>query len=384
MLREIPCTIMRGGTSKALFFRLEDLPPAGPERDRLLLAVMGSPDVRQIDGLGGSVSTTSKVAVISRSARDDADIDYTFIQLAVDRPIVDYKANCGNISSAVGPYAIHTGLVKAAPGKGITVVRVFNTNTSKVIFAHVPTEDGRVQWEGDYAISGVPGSAAQIKLAFKRPGGSVTKKLLPTGNASDILDVEGIGRVRVSIVDASNPLVFVRAEDLGLTGRESPEELDAAPGALACCEAVRGAAAVKLGFTDDWRKASSESAAVPKLTLVAPPADCAVAGGGSFAASEVDIIGRMMAMQKTHRTYALTGALCTASAAAIKGTVVAETARPGFDPAGLRIGHPGGIMQNGVETDTAPDGSVDIAWAFGFRTARLLMSGTAYYVERKE
>jgi 2-methylaconitate cis-trans-isomerase PrpF len=378
VLKSIPCTLMRGGTSKGLFFREEDLPPAGAERDRLLLSVMGSPDLRQIDGLGGAVSTTSKVAIIARSCQESADVDYTFAQVAVDKAVVDYRGNCGNISSAVGPYAIESGLV--APRDPETVVRICNTNTGKVIFAHVKTPGGKVSYEGDFAISGVPGTSAPIKLAFENPAGAVTGKLLPTGNVVDRLEVEGVGGVEVSIVDVSNPLVFVRARDVGLTGKESPEEIDSSPDALRRLEAVRGAAAVRLGFVANAGAASLESPAVPKLTIVAPADSYRTASGESVAREGIDFLGRMMSMQRTHKTYALTGALCTAAAAIIQGTVVSEVISRGYDAAGIRIGNPGGIIQAGVEAGEDESGELRIHWAFGYRTARLLMSGTAFYI----
>lgn len=381
MLTSIPCTIMRGGTSKGIFFRVSDIPGPGPERDGILLRVMGSPDLRQIDGLGGSVSTTSKAAIIGASSRPDADVDYTFAQVSIDKALVDYKGNCGNISSAVGPYAIEVGLVRATEAE--TVVRVYNTNTRKVIHSHVATCGGKVVYDGDFSISGVPGTASRIKLAFRNPAGAVTGRLLPTGAVSDLIEVEGIGSLEVSIVDVTNPLVFVRARDLGLSGRELPDEIDSRPEILARLEAVRGTAAVLLGFATEWRKASTESPAVPKMTIVSEPAGYVRTDGGAMEADDIDLAGRMMSMQKTHKTYALTGALCTAAAAVIPGTIVNRIARPGFDPGDIRIGHPGGsiragvLMEDGAEIDgnTVPE----IVEAFGFRTARLIMSGTAFY-----
>ncbi len=379
MQNSVPCTIMRGGTSRGLFFRAEDLPDPGPERDSLILRVMGSPDLRQIDGLGGAVSTTSKAAVIAPSGREDSDVDYTFAQVSIDKAFVDYKGNCGNISSAVGPYAIETGLVRATDPE--TVVRIYNTNTKKVIHSYVRTRNGRVEYDGDFAISGVPGTSSPIRLAFRSPAGAVTGALLPTGRVRDELEVEGLGTLVVSIVDVTNPLVFVRADDLGLSGVELPEEIDSRPGTLERLEAVRGAAAVLLGLAPDWRSAAAVSPAVPKMTVVTGPADYLCSDGGRVASGEIDLAGRMMSMQRTHKTYALTGALCTAAAAVIPGTVVNLAARPGFDPGNIGIGHPGGSIRAGVIA--APggreDGVPEILEAFGFRTARLLMSGTAYY-----
>jgi hypothetical protein len=377
MLNAVPCTIFRGGTSKGVFFLEKDIPPAGPERDVFLLKIMGSPDLRQIDGLGGAVSTTSKVAIISKADGVDADVNYTFAQVAVDKPVVDYKGNCGNISSAVGPYAVEMGLV--ATSDPLTVVRIYNTNTKKVIYSHVRTPGGKITYDGEFSISGVPGTASEIKLAFKNPAGSVTGALLPTGNPSDWLEVERIGRIEVSIVDAANPLVFVRAADVGLTGSELPDELDGNPKTLAMLEAIRGAAAVALGLIADPKDSALLSPAVPKMTVVAPPAEFRTASGETVEAASIDLLGRMMSMQRTHKTYALTGALCTAAAAVVEGSIVRAAARKGFDPGNLRIGHPGGLIQAGVETEKDSDGKTAIPWAFGYRTARLLMNGTAYY-----
>lgn len=377
MLKSVPCVIFRGGTSRALFFNEKDIPPEGQQRDSMLLRVMGSPDIRQIDGLGGAVSTTSKVAIISKADGRDADVNYTFAQVSVDKPVVDYKGNCGNILSAVGPYAIETGMVQT--NDPITVVRVYNTNTKKVIYSHVQTPGGKITYDGTFAISGVPGTSAEIKLAFYRPEGSVTGALLPTGHAAEFLDVTGIGEIEVSIVDATNPLVFARAEDLGMSGCETPEEIDSNPGLLEMLERVRGSAAVRLGFIQDASDSVRMSPAVPKMTIVASPREFRTVDGAVMESSTVDMIGRMMSMQKTHKTYAFTGALCTAAAAVVDGSIVQRVCRIGFDPANLRIGHPGGLIKVGVDTAKGPDGELMILWAYGYRTARILMSGTAYY-----
>ena len=218
----LPVSILRGGTSKGVYILETDLPEDRAEWEPLLLRLMGSPDKKQIDGLGGSQSVTSKVAIIKRSARPDADVDYTFAQVSVDKPLVSYKGNCGNISSGVGPFAIEKGLV--APAGDVTSVRIYNTNTDKLIVADVRTPHGTVAYEGDFAIAGVPGEASPIRLKFVNPAGTLGKGLLPTGSAVDVLEVPGFGKVEASIVDAANPLVFVRAEDLGLNGRELPDE----------------------------------------------------------------------------------------------------------------------------------------------------------------
>ena len=371
----IPCTIMRGGTSKALFFMEKDLPPAGDERDRVLMELMGSPDKKQIDGLGGAASVTSKVAIISVSSREDADVDYTFAP--VDKPLVSYKGNCGNISSAVGPYAIEKGLVKITGS--VTKVRIYNTNTDKIIVSEVQTGGGAVNYTGDLAIAGVPGTAAPIKLNFVNPAGSVTGKLLPTGNASDRIEVPGVGEIEISIVDAANPLVFVKAEDLGLKGTELPAALDQDEEMLNRLETVRGIAAVKLGLIDDYKKSAWETPGVPKMTFVSKPSGYKTAGDSEIKADQVDILSRMMSMQKTHPTYAMTGAMCTVAAAVVPGSVVNQVLRENADPAYIRIGHPGGILAAGTDFKVEENGEVTIFQTSGFRTANFLMDGLAYY-----
>ena len=371
----IPCTVMRGGTSKGLYFLKKDLPEDGQQRDALLMRIMGSPDPKQIDGLGGAASVTSKVAIVSRSERPGVDVDYTFAQVAVDKPLVSYKGNCGNISSGVGPFALEKGLVN--PKEPVTTVRIYNTNTDKMIEAQVQVENGRVQYDGDFAIAGVPGTAAPIKLSFLDPMGSVTGKLLPTGNASDMLDIPGFGQVEVSIVDAANPLVFVPAKAVGLSGTELPAQIDGDPEMLRLLETVRGAAALKLGFVSSIERSAWESPAVPKMTIVAEPKDYEATSGTAISQDQIDLTARMMSMQKTHPTYAMTGAMCTAAAAVIPGTVVNCALRADADPERLRIGHPGGILEAGVEFEPE-NGSVRIVKTSGFRTAHLLMEGKTY------
>lgn len=367
---------MRGGTSRGAYILEKDLPPAGPERDRLLLRLMGSPDIRQIDGLGGATSVTSKVAILAPSARNDADVDYTFAQVSVDKPIVSYSGNCGNISSGVGPFAIESGLVQPRPGT--TQVRIYNTNTKKIITATVQTPGGQVTYDGDFSLAGVPGTAAPVKLAFCNPAGSVTGKLLPTGNPKDTLCVAGFGNVEVSIVDASNPLVFVRAEALGLTGKELPPRVNGDTALLDLLERVRGEAARLLGFVADAEDSSVQSPGVPKLTLVASPDTYATSEGNTVRTQDIDLLGRMMSMQKAHETYALTGAICTMCAACIPGTLVWEITRHRAEQRELRIGHPDGILHVGIDCTYGPDGMPAIREAYSYRTARMLMRGTAF------
>ena len=319
-LNRLPVTIMRGGTSKGVYILETDLPQDKDAWEGILLRMMGSPDQKQIDGLGGSKSVTSKVAIIGKSSHPCADVDYTFAQVSVDKPLVSYKGNCGNISSGVGPFAIEKGLVEITGDK--TSVRIYNTNTDKIIVADVDTKNGEVQYSGDFAIAGVPGTAAPVKLKFVEPAGTLGNGLLPTGSAVDTLDVPGYGPVQVSIVDAANPLVFARAADLGLSGKELPDELDANPEKLDLLEKVRGLAAVKLGLIDDYKKSAWETPGIPKMTFVAEAADYTTPDGKEIKKESIDLLSRMMSMQKTHPSYAMTGAMCTAAAAVVPGSIV--------------------------------------------------------------
>lgn len=371
---KLPVTIMRGGTSKGIYLLESDLPEEREKWDSLLLRMMGSPDKKQIDGLGGSQSVTSKVAIIRPSARPDADVDYTFAQVSVDKPLVSYKGNCGNISSGVGPFAIEKGLVEAK--EGITTIRIYNSNTDKIIAADVQTADGEVVYDGDFSIAGVPGTAAPIRLRFVDPAGTLGKGLLPTGNAVDVLEIPDFGPVEVSIIDAANPLVFVKAGNLGLTGKELPEELNADEEKLALLEKVRGMAAVKLGLIDDYTKSAWESPGIPKMTFVSEAEDYLTADGAEVKRERIDLLARMMSMQKAHPSYAMTGAMCTAAAAVVPGSIVNQAVRADADTQLIRIGHPGGILECGV--DYQEHGTVPVIRdTFGFRTANLLLEGNA-------
>ena len=371
---KLPVTIMRGGTSKGIYILESDLPEDHNEWDSILLRMMGSPDAKQIDGLGGSQSVTSKVAIVKRSQREDADVDYTFAQVSVDKPLVSYKGNCGNISSGVGPFAIEKGLVQAEDG--VTTVRIYNTNTDKIIAADVTTQNGTVDYAGEFRIAGVPGTAAPIRLKFLNPAGTLGKGLLPTGNAVDTVEVPQYGKVQISIVDAANPLVFVKASDLGLTGKETPNELNADAGKLELLETVRGLAAVKLGLTDDYTKSAWETPGIPKMTFVAESDTYETGDGTTIKKEEIDLLSRMMSMQKAHPSYAMTGAMCTAAAAVIPGSIVQQVLNLDTDTQFIRIGHASGVLECGVDYQMEEETTV-IEDTFGFRTANLLMEGTA-------
>ena len=371
--RNIPATIIRGGTSKGVYLLKRDLPEEDKKWDALLLKMMGSPDKKQIDGLGGSQSVTSKVAIVNKSERVDADVDYTFAQVSVDKPLVSYKGNCGNISSGVGPFAIEKGLVDVK--EGTTPVRIYNTNTDKIIVADVKTQNGEVVYDGDFSIAGVPGTASPIRLKFVDPAGTLGKGLLPTGHAVDVLEVPEFGSVEVSIIDAANPLVFARAKDLGLTGKELPEELNADAEKLELLEKVRGMAAVKLGLIEDYTKSAWETPGIPKMTFVAEPEAYINIDGKEIKKEEIDILSRMMSMQKTHPSYAMTGAMCTAAAMVVKGSIVNQVCADDIDTQFIRIGHPGGILECGVDY-REDEQNLKIQDTFGFRTANLIMEGT--------
>jgi 2-methylaconitate cis-trans-isomerase PrpF len=355
--RRIPAVYMRGGTSRCLVFHERDLPPAGPDRDAILLRALGSPDPygRQLDGLGGGISSLSKACIIGPSSRPDADIDYTFAQVEVTRPIVDYKGNCGNCSSAVGPFAIDECLIPAVEPE--TLVRIHNTNTRKLIVAHVPARDGEAAVEGDFELPGVPGQGARIALDFVDPGGAVTGKLLPTGRARDV--IEG---VEVSCVDATNPVVFVRAKDLGLAGTESPADMDTDAALGARLERIRTAAAALMGIPS--------SAAVPKIAMVAPPGPFAGLDGARYAASDVDVIARVISMGNCHRAVPLTAAMCLAVAGRLEGTLVQEAVGP-VSPDDVCLGHPSGVLP--IAATIAPGPVAKQVTVY--RTARRLMEG---------
>ena len=370
-----PCVIMRGGTSKCVVFHAKDLPSDGELRDRLLLSIMGSPDPRQIDGLGGSYSTTSKVCIIGPPSVPDADVDYTFAQVSITDPLVDYKGNCGNCSSAVGPFAIDEGLLEAV--EPLTTVRIYNTNTRKMIRAEVPVRKGRFDPEGDTLISGVPNPGSRILMWFDSPGGAVTGKLLPTGQAKDIVDVPGLDKVPISIVDAGNPCVFILGDHLSKNGTESPGELDADSQFSERIENVRSVAAEMSGLVSDWRQATASSPAVPKSVFILPPTDYNNLTGNTVAAEEMDILARIMSMQTCHRAFALTGAVATAAAAFTPGSVVYEVVPEEVRESGVvRIGHPSGTMEMQVQIE---DGEVKAVGAI--RTSRRLMEGHVHVHE---
>lgn len=374
--RGIPAVFMRGGTSKAIMFHAHDLPVDRDAWTRIFAAAIGAPDPygRQLDGMGGGVSSLSKVCVIAPSARDDADVDYTFAQVMIREAAVDYRGNCGNMSSAVGPFALDEGLVTAS-GETATV-RIFNTNTGKIIHGTFPVEDGRARYDGDLAIPGVGGTGAPIRLDFLSPGGATTGRLLPSGTPLDRLEVPGIGPVEASLVDAANAAVFVRARDVGLTGTELPDALEARRDVLARLDAIRRAASVRMGIAPDEESARKVTS-VPFVAVVAPPADAPSLSGDPVRAAEVDLVARVISNGQPHRALPLTISLCTAVAARIAGTVVAEALSPAAGDGALRLGMPSGVLTVGADVGREDGNWVAHAGSF-YRTARRLFDGRVW------
>jgi len=341
---KIPAVFMRGGTSNAVVFNARDLPADRKLWDEIFLAAIGSPDPygRQLDGMGGGVSSLSKVCVVGPSTRDDADIDYTFAQVQVKETRVDYGANCGNMSSAMGPFAVDEGLVRPAGPEAL--VRVHNTNTKKIIWSRFLLDEGLSAVDGDLAIPGVAGTGAPVKLEFREPGGATTGKLLPTGNVADTLDVPGVGRIRVSMVDAANACVFARAADLGIKGTELPDEIDANSALLKKLAAIRIAASVAMGVTKTPEEAA-QRASVPFVGFVSAPHDAKSLTGETIKGANVDLTGRMMSNGQPHRALPLTASLCMAVAARLEGSVVFEATRPTGSPESeIRIAMPSGVL----------------------------------------
>lgn len=375
----LPCLFMRGGSSRGGFFLAEDLPSDARERAAWLLVAYGSPDLRQIDGIGGADALTSKAAIVEKSSRPGADVDYTFCQVGIDKPQVSTGGNCGNMLAAVGPYAIYQGLIK--PSRGTTIVRIYTTNTRQIVTATVPMSGDLPAIEGDCHIAGVPSTGAQIMLDFGDCKGALTGKLLPTGNPRDSITVEG-RLLEVSLVDAATPFVFVKAADIDATGTETPAEIAANGDLMRRLEAVRGWAAQIIGRVADPRDAMSQSPNVPRVIMVAPPAAYTAANGSTVFDNQFDVLVRQLAMQKPHKALAVVGSVCSAVAAAIEGTVIKECKRGGM-PGFTRLGHPSGVLQVASEVVRDAQGHYSINKAQIERTARLIMSGELWISEKR-
>jgi len=386
----IPATYLRGGTSKGVFFRLQDLPAAaqqpGAARDALLLRVIGSPDPygKQIDGMGGATSSTSKAVIVSPSTRPGHDVDYLFGQVAIDSPFVDWSGNCGNLSAAVGPFAIASGLV--APGRiphdGVCTVRIWQANIGKTIVAHVPVAGGQVQEAGDFALDGVAFPAAEVLLEFLDPadggkegegGGSA---LFPTGQLVDTLDVPGVGRLQATLINAGIPTIFLNARDVGCTGTELQDAINGDAAALARFEAIRAWGAVKMGLIHDVAEAATRQH-TPKLAFVAPPADYVASSGTAVRAADIDLLVRALSMGKLHHAMMGTAAVAIGAAAAVPGTLVHQAASGGprtAVPGSVRFGHPSGTLRVGAEAALV-NGQWRVTKALMSRSARTLMEG---------
>lgn len=374
----IPAVYMRGGTSKGVFFVAGDLPGDPAERDRILLRVIGSPDRygKHIDGMGGATSSTSKVVILSKSERPDCDVDYLFGAVAIDAPVIDWSGNCGNLSAAVGPFAISSGLVEA-PADGTAVVRIWQANIGKKIIAHVPMRGGEVVELGDFELDGVTFPAAEIKLEFLDPAadedGGEGGAMFPTGRKIDMLDVPGVGRVEATLINAGNPTVFVDAQTLGLKGTELQGDVNGNKELLARAEAVRALGAVAMGLASSAEEATARRPHTPKLAFVAKPANYVASDGKAVPASSIDLLARIFSMGPLHHAMTGTGAVAIAAAAAIPGTLVHRVAPVGPDGR-VRFGHPSGSLAVGAEAAEAHG-----EWAVGkvimSRSARRLMEG---------
>lgn len=372
----IPAVFMRGGTSKALMLHAKHLPANQAEWAPLLCAAMGSPDPygRQLNGMGGGVSSLSKVCVMAPSARLDADVDYTFAQVMIKEARVDYQSNCGNMSSAVGPFAVDERIVDV-DGDDVTV-RIFNTNTAKLIHATFAIEGATTRYDGDLVIPGVSGTGAAIRLDFLDPGGATTGALLPSGHVVDELDIPGRGRVEVSLVDAANAAVFVRASDVGLTGLELPEEIESLPDVLALLEAIRRHASVRMGIAPDVESAAKITS-VPFVCVVAPPTDSPTLAGDTISQGDLDLVARALSHGQPHRALPLTVSLCTAVAARISGTVVEQLLSRTTPHGNILIGMPSGVLSAGADVVCENDQWLARAGSF-YRTARRLFDGRVW------
>ena len=379
---KIPATYLRGGTSKGVFLRLQDLPGAaqhsGPARDALLLRVLGSPDPygKQIDGMGGATSSTSKAVIVSASSQPGHDVDYLFGQVSIGQPVVDWSGNCGNLSAAVGPFAIAGGLVakERIPDNGICTVRIWQANIGKTIVAHVPITHGQVQETGDFELDGVTFPAAEVQLEFLDPadGGEEGGALFPTGNVVDTLDVPGVGRLPATLINAGIPTIFLNARDLGYTGTERQDAINGDAAALARFEAIRAWGAVKMGLIAQVADAATRQH-TPKIAFVAPPADYVASSGKAVQAGEVDLLVRALSMGQLHHAMLGTAAVAIGTAAAIPGTLVNLAAGGGTRNA-VRFGHPSGTLRVGAEARLA-NGQWTATKALMGRSARVLMEG---------
>lgn len=373
----VRATLMRGGSSKGLYFLDSDLPSEKMMRDAILLASYGSPDARQVDGVGGADPLTSKAAIVGLSQRDDADVEYTFCQVGIEDAAVSTGGNCGNMLSGVGAFAILRGLVKGVDP--LTTVRIFTTNTQQVVIASIPTQGGIPVWDGDCAIAGVPDTGATIRLDFGDCSGAVSGKLLPTGKSIDIVKINH-KEIPLSLIDAATPFVFVRASDIGATGYETPDQMRNNSLLMATLEQVRGWAAVQLGIVSNPEEALAKSPNIPRVMMIAPTADYETPQGKRVSKLEADVCVRQLSMQKPHKALAVTGAACAAVASAVPGSLLEQLV--GGVKSVVRLGHPSGVLRVAAQS-TLVGGQLKIQSAQIERTCRLLMDGFVYVRESK-
>ncbi|WP_313345151.1 2-methylaconitate cis-trans isomerase PrpF family protein [Lacrimispora sp.] len=376
-MRAFKTVFMRGGTSKGCMFRKEDLPDDRLEWDSIFLQVMGDPDPKQIDGMGGTVSSNNKIVVVWKSEENDVDVEYLVGQVIVGKGLVDYKSNCGNMTAAVGPFAVEEGMVDII--KPITTVRMLNRNTDKYIHVTVPIdpETDTFAQDGDCSIAGVDGTAAELKVKFMDPAGSKTGVLLPTGKFLDVLEIPGFGPLEATIIDVSNPMVIVYAKDIGLTGTELPEEINSNEEISTLLEKIRGTACCRMGFAKNLEDATLNSPAVPKVGFVTNPKSYTDIAGQQVEAENMDICTRVISVFKCHKACPLTSASAISVAAALKGSVVDKVLRSMELVENVRIGHPSGIMTIYPEL-TEKNGELELPSVGVQRTARRIMDGTVY------
>ena len=375
----VPCSMLRGGTSRGVFFSAGDLPTERPAIAKILTNVLGSPDARQINGLGGATPQTSKVAIISKSDHPEADVDYLFAQVDITSDLVDWGGNCGNISSAVGPYAINSGLVAANSDGSVTTVRINNVNTGKIIDEQVPVSGTRAAISGDTYIAGFSLPGPRIELDFKSPTGAVTGKTLPTGNLKDRVTLKDGRDIEISIVDAANPTVFVKASSLGMTGLELPQEIESSPEILAVVEEIRSQVAVWMGLVEKAEFAASRSPGLPKIGLMTAATDYVASDGKSVSKSQVDLVVRMFSIRTPHKACQITAGICTSVASLLPGTIVSDLMEVKASSTGrteIRLGHPSGIMETVVHH--APGDAREILKVSVVRTARAIMDGVVH------
>ncbi|HCG7248744.1 TPA: 2-methylaconitate cis-trans isomerase PrpF [Vibrio parahaemolyticus] len=376
---KVPATYMRGGTSKGVFFNLEDLPPeaqvAGEARDKLLLRVIGSPDpyAKQIDGMGGATSSTSKTVIVSRSSRDDHDVDYLFGQVSIDKPFVDWSGNCGNLSAAIGPFAIHAGLIPQdrLPENGIVTVRVWQVNISKTILVHVPIVNGFVQETGEFELDGVTFPAAEIQVDFVDPADG-EGSMFPTGNLVDDLVVPDVGTFNATFINAGIPTIFIDAESIGYQGTELQDDINNDDAALAMFESIRAHGALKMGLISELEEAQTRQH-TPKIAFVSKSKSYQSSSGKAVNESEIDVLVRALSMGKLHHAMMGTAAVAIASAACVPGTLV-NLAAGGGEKESVTFGHPSGTLKVGAQAKQTEQGWV-VQKAIMSRSARILMEG---------